>query len=239
MLTCAGGQRRAAEHAPRRSWPASRRSPRTGRGGELVQPLGPQHLGRERGELASARTGSSRRRIGPPGPWSGGGGGGAAVVKDQLTGAIVLPAASWAPLTDAVYVVFAASAARRRERGGLDGRVVAGRRRRPAPPGPVSVNAMLAGGDRLAEGRGDRGRGGHAGRAGRRRPGGHRRRRGVRGGGVEDDVDPVVAGLEGVGREHAAAAVPVDAVAAVVPLASAVQRAAGRRPRRSRCWSTA
>ena len=39
---------------------------------------------------------------GPPGPWSGGGGGGAAVVKDQLTGAMTLPAASVAPLTVAV-----------------------------------------------------------------------------------------------------------------------------------------
>src|SRR5207344_2941042 len=35
--------------------------------------------------------------IGPPGPSLGGGGGGAAVVKDQLTGAIVLPAVSLAP----------------------------------------------------------------------------------------------------------------------------------------------
>ncbi len=39
---------------------------------------------------------------GPPGPWSSGGGGGAAVVKDQLTGDMVLPAASLAPLTVAV-----------------------------------------------------------------------------------------------------------------------------------------
>jgi hypothetical protein len=40
--------------------------------------------------------------IGPPGPSLGGGGGGAAVVKDQLTGAIVLPAMSLAPDTVAV-----------------------------------------------------------------------------------------------------------------------------------------
>src|SRR4051794_10919365 len=40
--------------------------------------------------------------IGPPGPCSGPGGGGAPVVKDQLTGAIVLLAASFAPLTEAV-----------------------------------------------------------------------------------------------------------------------------------------
>jgi hypothetical protein len=47
--------------------------------------------------------------IGPPGPSLGGGGGGAAVVKDQLTGAMVLPAMSFAPDTLAVYVVDAAS----------------------------------------------------------------------------------------------------------------------------------
>ena len=36
-------------------------------------------------------------------------GGAAAVVKVQVTGSIVLPAASWAPETVAVYVVEAAS----------------------------------------------------------------------------------------------------------------------------------
>ena len=41
-------------------------------------------------------------RTGPPGPLSSGGGLAPPVVKLQLTGAIVLPAASWAPLTDAV-----------------------------------------------------------------------------------------------------------------------------------------
>src|ERR1044072_6155827 len=50
-------------------------------------------------------------RTGPPGPLSSGGGAAPPVVKLQLPGAIVLPAASWAPLTAAVYVVFVARAA--------------------------------------------------------------------------------------------------------------------------------
>ena len=49
--------------------------------------------------------------MGPPGPWSGGGGGGAAVVNDQVTGVMVFPAASFAPLTFAVYFVESARAA--------------------------------------------------------------------------------------------------------------------------------
>ena len=49
---------------------------------------------------------------------------------------------------------------------------------------------------------------------------------GVRRGGVEDDVDPVVRGLEGVGRE-AAAAVEVDAVGAVGAVGERGERAAG------------
>src|SRR4051794_13289656 len=40
--------------------------------------------------------------IGPPGPSVGGGGAGAAVVNDQVTGAIVLPAVSFAPDSVAV-----------------------------------------------------------------------------------------------------------------------------------------
>src|SRR3954471_11449257 len=47
---------------------------------------------------------------GPPGPCSGPGGGGAAVLNDQLSGAIVLPAGSRAPLTAAVYDVEVARA---------------------------------------------------------------------------------------------------------------------------------
>ena len=43
--------------------------------------------------------------IGPPGPWSGGGGGSAPVVNDQLVDVIVLPAASWAPLTVTEYAL--------------------------------------------------------------------------------------------------------------------------------------
>ena len=43
--------------------------------------------------------------IGPPGPESGGGGGAAAVSNDHVTGAIVLPDGSRAPLTVTVYGV--------------------------------------------------------------------------------------------------------------------------------------
>ena len=47
--------------------------------------------------------------------------------------------------------------------------------------------------------------------------------------GVEDDVDPVVGGAEGVRREAAAGAVAVDAVAAVDAVGQRVQRRRCRR----------
>ena len=78
---------------------------------------------------------------------------------------------------------------------------------------------------RFAEGGRDRRVAGDAGRALRRRDGDDGRRRGIRAKRVDEhDVNPVVLGIEGVGRERAAGAVTVDAVAAVDPARKTAQR---------------